>query len=413
MRSPSFLLLALCLGARTGAAQTSIPLWTQTIAPCPVTTAAPAAPAPTAALPPCGSRDANSHSITMAGRNPFLHGHVKTAVKTLLISMKVTFGDNNIVLDASVASGRLVDKNKNKISVTQATNNSPIFQPTTWTMNGVNIGGGVAGGKLQYADAFQRANFWLYVGGTPYQTMLSPVAQDAESYTAAATSFKNCQNNANYGPCGRLDINAWDAFARTLITTGTTNNGANAPQAITPDTFVIFVFDSVAFELNTVTSIPGYHTSFVDGLGNNRTYAVADFDTSGELAATAPDVMVISHEVGEWMDDPIINTPNVASGEGGQGGNQVPGWGPYGQVDTCQGNLEVGDPTSQPSPNPPVGGGKKLTPTNFSSTLNNFTYHLQELTYFSWFLGAPSVAAGNGFSNNGTFTQDAGPVCKP
>jgi hypothetical protein len=42
---------------------------------------------------------------------------------------------------------------------------------------------------------------------------------------------------------------------------------------------------------------------------------------------------------------------------------------------------------------------------------NGYTYHLQELAFFSWFFGAPSIGIHGWFSNNGTFLTDAGPVC--
>ncbi len=66
-------------------------------------------------------------------------------------------------------------------------------------------------------------------------------------------------------------------------------------------------------------------------------------------------------------------------------------WGNIGQVSGCQGNLEVGDPR---------------TGTNFpAATANGFTYHLQELAFFSWFFHqSPSWGAGGKYSNNGTFT---------
>jgi hypothetical protein len=42
---------------------------------------------------------------------------------------------------------------------------------------------------------------------------------------------------------------------------------------------------------------------------------------------------------------------------------------------------------------------------------NGFTYDLQELAFFSWFYGAPSIAVNNWFADNNTFKTDAGPVC--
>ena len=44
---------------------------------------------------------------------------------------------------------------------------------------------------------------------------------------------------------------------------------------------------------------------------------------------------------------------------------------------------------------------------------NGYTYTLQELAYFSYFYGGPSIAASGWYSNNNTLTTDAGPVCSP
>ena len=32
--------------------------------------------------------------------------------------------------------------------------------------------------------------------------------------------------------------------------------------------------------------------------------------------------------------------------------------------------------------------------------------------FFSWFFGAPSIAVNGWFSNNNSFTSDAGPICR-
>ncbi|HEX6898019.1 MAG TPA: hypothetical protein VF146_22225, partial [Bryobacteraceae bacterium] len=97
------------------------------------------------------------------------------------------------------------------------------------------------------------------------------------------------------------------------------------------------------------------------------------------------DVSTLSHEINEWMQDP-------------GGNNATPAWGGIGQVSGCQSNYEVGDPLSG-----------KLLP---AVTSNGFSYHLQELAYFSWFFGGPSVAVNGGYSNGGTFTG-AAKTCPP
>ena len=54
-----------------------------------------------------------------------------------------------------------------------------------------------------------------------------------------------------------------------------------------------------------------------------------------------------------------------------------------------------------------------LTGTNIPPVTmpNGFTYNLQELAFFSWFFGAPTIGLNGWFSNNGTFLTDAGPPC--
>ena len=44
---------------------------------------------------------------------------------------------------------------------------------------------------------------------------------------------------------------------------------------------------------------------------------------------------------------------------------------------------------------------------------DGFSYHLQEMAFFNWFFGGPSVGVNGWYSDNGTFTSDAGPVCTP
>jgi hypothetical protein len=133
---------------------------------------------------------------------------------------------------------------------------------------------------------------------------------------------------------------------------------------------------------NTACCILGFHD-----VNGQQTIGTADFDT-GIFVDSVPDVSDMSHEVGEWMNDPLGNNP-------------TPLWGNVGQVAGCQGNLEVGDPLSG-----------TLAPPIFNPE-NGFTYHMQELAFFSWFYGAPSVGIHGWFSDNDTFTHDAGPVCVP
>ena len=100
------------------------------------------------------------------------------------------------------------------------------------------------------------------------------------------------------------------------------------------------------------------------------------------------DASIASHEIGEWMDDPLAYNP-------------TPPWGNVGQVSGCQANLEVGDPLS----------GTLMPPI----TMNGKEYQMQELAFFSWYFNKandPSVGAGGKFSSNGTF-QGPAKACPP
>lgn len=132
----------------------------------------------------------------------------------------------------------------------------------------------------------------------------------------------------------------------------------------------------------------GYHSySSVDPA---QTYGVTQF--GDETVFTWPDSVPLSHEVGEWMNDPtgsnavqLYNVTAVAS--------------PTGPA-TCQGNYEVGD----------ILAGVFMPPVTMP---NGHTYTLQELAYFSYFYGGPSFAADGWYSNNNTLTSDAGAACTP
>jgi hypothetical protein len=105
------------------------------------------------------------------------------------------------------------------------------------------------------------------------------------------------------------------------------------------------------------------------------------YDNTG-LFIGSSDVSALAHEVGEWQNDP--NTVNP-----------TPSWGNIGQVSGCQTNLEVGDP---------------LSGTVFNDTLNGFTYHPQELAFFSWFYHQnPSLGVNGWYSNKGAFKTFAAP----
>jgi hypothetical protein len=320
--------------------------------------------------------DGHTFLGTMVGRSPFANGHRVTTIPTFIIPVIFTFQDTGTVFDPTKPDPCAPKGDSVDTVVLQ----SPLFRPVDFILNGVNVG------TAQYVDAFQRGNFWSKVGGTPYHTAFSssptilPVSVTVAA-SAGITQFGTC------GPVGLLDQIQWDAYVQATLIPGLASKG------VSPANFPQMVFDSVALYLNgdpNQCCALGYHNSFMNG-GVFQTYSVNMYDTSGAFGG---DTSVMSHEIAEWLDDP--NT-----------GNPVPAWGAEGQVTAgnCQNNLEVGDPLSPGF----------ATPTNPFSVLatNGVTYSLQELAFYSWFLGtSPSLGAGGGFSDNGTFLGHAKP-CPP
>jgi hypothetical protein len=311
----------------------------------------------------------------MVGRSPFAHGHRTTTIPTFLVPVILTFQDSGDVFDPSTFDG-CAPANQSVIQLIQG---SPLLSPQNFTMNGVNVGLG------QYLDEFQRANFWSEVGGTPYHTnfitnptVLPPVnvtVPVAYGVTVSGLNFTGCMD------LGQMDIDWWDNEVQTVVMP------ALAAEGVGPANFPQFIFDSVVEYSDgdpTHCCALGYHTAYMNA-GVFQTYSVNAYDNSGAFGDSNTGTM--SHEVAEWMDDPTTT-------------NAVPAWGAEGQVaaGSCQNNLEVGDPLS---PNP-------TTPTNpysFTNASTGVTYTLQELTFFSWFLGSrPSLGAGGKYSDNGTFS---------
>jgi hypothetical protein len=121
----------------------------------------------------------------------------------------------------------------------------------------------------------------------------------------------------------------------------------------------------------------GYHSA----TSGNQTYAFAAYSDPGIFTASGiRDIHALSHEVGEWMDDPF-------------GNNIVPTWGNVGQVSGCQNNLEVGDP---------------VTGVAFTVSPNNFTYHPEDLVFLPWFSRqSPSSSVNGRYTFLNTFSSPA------
>ncbi len=284
---------------------------------------------------------ATTYTFVMIGTDP--SGGSATNVPVVIIPLKFNFARGISLSAESTVCG-------DSETALQRTQASPILQAAAFSPGGTNVG------TTQYIDAFQRGNFWNSVSTSSpnYHVLLSPVT--VEPLQTISVSKRNGTTVA--GPCARIgevDINFFDSKAQSLLTT----------LGIPATSFPIFLDYNTFLTSNRSCCILGYHSA----TAGNQTYAFAAYSDPGIFSVPIQDIHALSHEVGEWMDDPF-------------GNNIVPAWGHVGQVSGCQNNLEVGDP---------------VTGIAFTVALNSFTYHPEDLVFLPWFSRQSPSSSVNGW----------------
>jgi len=334
------------------------------------------------------SRDRKSYQGMMVGRSPFFHGARTTSINTIVVPVKVTVKDasnDTMVFDPTQSDPACLPNGT--VTATGLVQQSPIFKPSNFTMNGVDEE------DTQYVDAFQRANFFDAVNptGNSYHALLN-LTKTVPVVSVTMNSPDGAIADGLCGKVGVIDLNVFNPMVKSTILPQL------ASQGVGPATLPVLVFYNVVLTEGPPDQVNPFGTpgccvlGFHSGTGSLQSpqlYSVANYDTSGVFTndGSPLDTATLSHEIGELFDDPLVN-------------NATPAWGNIGQVTGCQQNLEVGDPLSG-------------TFVPLVTMPNGVTYHLQELAFYSWFFGAPSIGAGGVFSDNGTppFTGDAGPIC--
>jgi hypothetical protein len=322
------------------------------------------------------TKDGLTYTDVIVGSSPFATKKPTTKINVLIIPVIVEIGSTTFdptVDDTCIAPN---------ITPLAAFQQSPILQKVVFDggsgsghaskINGVNVG------KATYPDAFRRAEFWKDVKGTKYHTdfvvtTLSPwtiTASEVQSLGGGSVLSSSCAQ------LGVLPTNSFQLYIQNTVIPGI--------PAITPTTFPLFLMKDVvtttSSALNCLSFCEiGYHAAFGSPV---QTYAVSEYDSTKNFwnAPGITNISILAHEVGEWMDDPLVT-------------NATPAWGNIGQVSGCQTNWEVGDP---------------LTGTDFPAITmsNGVTYDPQELAFWSWYYNAEhtaSIGAGGKFSSNGIF----------
>lgn len=300
-----------------------------------------------------------SNTFVMVGGNP-----ANTATSTIpvyIVPIVLTFADGT-VLDASLPSTCSAQAPSTLIL------GSPLFNNASWAPGGTNVG------NTQYLDFYQRANFWQTVKTNPaYHLLLSASAVPAIQVTVPAASGKS--SSAPCGRTGAMELNWLDALLQNTVFP---KLPADAGSGAMP----VFVLYNTALYENDMSTccVLGYHSvrnTLATVATGPQPYAVATFDTSGAFGQVK-DVAALSHELGEWVANPVLN-------------NRTPAWLNPQSPSTCSTVMEVGDALDS-----------KILPVAMP---NGYTYHVQELAFKSWFYrDAPSTAINSWYSSNGTFT---------
>jgi hypothetical protein len=308
----------------------------------------------------------HKYTYVIAGKNPAVkHTNPASTINVLLVPLVMKFSGGDTWDPTKIDS---CDSGASALTRTQ---NSPLFKSQSWTWGGTSIGTG------QVTDAYQRADFWKYAQPTGinpgYGIKLSMTTHSAITVNVpnadAATAAIGCGNRL----LGAANINWLDPFLQSTVIPS---------LGITPTTVPIFLLHNFVEYVGTLSQccVLGYHNAYNVSTGV-QTYGLGMYDNSSAFSGSS-DISALSHEIGEWQNDPYTNNP-------------TPSWGNIGQVSGCQANLEVGDP---------------LSGTTFTDTVGGFTYHPQELAFFSWFYHqSPSLGVHGWYSDQGTFTTFAAP----
>lgn len=285
-----------------------------------------------------GTLSAGGTSFTMVGTDPSVT-NTTTTVIAYLVPIRIA---------VSPTTGGIFDPRHvlpNGSTVIQSVALSPIFNP------GIDfVQGGTDLGNTQYIDAFQRGSFWGYVSTNRNYHVLLNLVMLPEVTIAVPPSSGTIRTEFGVR-VALVDINFFDSKWQQIISSNSTITPNSFPIALTYDTYLTS---------GGSCCIGGYHSAFGSSSAP-QTYA--HFTYIDKVGAFSQDVSALSHETGEWMDDPFINNPG------------------------CGGLLEVGDPLEGEAN---FGG--------FPYSLNGFTYNLQDLVFLQYFGQSPSTAVNGWWS---------------
>lgn len=275
------------------------------------------------------------YEYTMVGTDPRKPART-TTIPVRIVPLKLVFADGE-TFDAS--------------SVAAAIPRSPLFKAASYRS-----------GTTQYGDALMRAEFWNDVKGKPYHVLLAEPAV-ASTVTVAVPRSEGHVRTPNGTRVGVIDF-AW--FMRSV------EERIIGARRIPSSTLTIFAtYRTSLLEPGSACCYYGYHNAFTSAKsGTSRTW------TTAWASVDKNDVTRLSHEISEWLNDPLYT-------------NRVPKW-IQPQTGACEDALlEVGDPV-----------------TNYRFTVGGF--RVQDEAFFSWFARQkPSIGIGGAYDLMGKLKHPA------
>ncbi|HEY1961801.1 MAG TPA: hypothetical protein VGG69_05250 [Rhizomicrobium sp.] len=303
-------------------------------------------------------------SFTMVGPNPAT-SNATTTIPVVVVPVQIVFPPDE--------GHKRFDPSRHVVSSTgrtvlQLALRSPLFRSNVrFVQGGVNLG------KTQYIDAFQRGNFWRFVKtNSNYHVLLgSPTVLDKLVFTVPSglgqiESFSDGVQHAV------VDLGAVDTALQTYIETH---------KEVQPGVLPIFLTYNTYLETNFQCCVGGYHSA-AGGPPIGQTYIYATFvDDPGQFSQ---DIEGLSHEIGEWMDDPFVDNVVDCSG------------------DETDGFLEAADPLEDD--------------TNFGAypyKVGGYTYNLEAFVFMPYWGDVNRGKSQRAPSLNRWFTFQGSPAQNP
>ena len=240
----------------------------------------------------------------------------------------------------------------------------------------------------QFADAVQRAEFWSQMT-QDWHTLLAPQVKEARVMSVPLGSYRFALHAD--GSCCDFVLIADTVFTSLLFPPtfpfddSTVIGAAELAGDMTTTSLATLLFQDTYLYSNgdpTQCCVLGFHSfDFEPGVAANgnlpRAYVMdySSWISPGRFSGGFQDVAALSHEMAETFNDPLVGAFSSTGGACGGAGqpiclNTTPWWLSGGN---CQNSLEDGD-VIEGLPNP-----------TSTVTMNDFTYHVQNVALLQWF----------------------------